>query len=171
MATGSSGKGSQVIVLQLLTPGVPAAWPEVEDMAPVTDPGPIGRQRWPVAVDGGHGWLTSPLVPNRYGGTSFLSRRCSGGWCHWKGPLRGGPQLCRPLATAAVIGACHPAQGLRECGAAAPLRSGESCFFAAAGGCGIGFWIARRLARGCGGRRRLWDRGGGRWLAEAPRRS
>ena len=67
-------------------------------------------------------------------------------------------------------GACHPAQGLRECGGAAPLRSGESCFFAAAGGCGIGFWIARRLARGCGDRRRLWDRGGGRWVAEVPRR-
>ncbi len=49
MATGSSGKSSQVIVLQLLTPGVPAAWPEVEDMAPVTDPAPMGRQRWPVA--------------------------------------------------------------------------------------------------------------------------
>jgi hypothetical protein len=41
-------------------------------------------------------------------------------------------------------GACHPAQGLSECGGAAPLRSGGWGFFAAAGGCGIGFWIARR---------------------------
>jgi hypothetical protein len=35
------------------------------------------------------------------------------------------------------------------------LRSGGWGFFAAAGGCGIGFWIARRLARGCGGLDRL----------------
>jgi hypothetical protein len=49
------------------------------------------------------------------------------------------------------------------------LALGWVGFLAAAGGCGIGFWIARRLARGCGGRRRLWDRGGGRWVAEASR--
>ena len=30
-------------------------------------------------------------------------------------------------------GACHPAQGLRECGAAAPLRSGGWGFFASPG--------------------------------------
>ena len=45
-----------------------------------------------------------------------------------------------------------------------PLRSGGWVFLAAAGGCGIGFWIARRLARGCGGCRRLGPGVGGRWV-------
>jgi hypothetical protein len=39
-----------------------------------------------------------------------------------------GPQLSTPQATAAAMGACHPAQGLRECGCAAPLRSGGWVF-------------------------------------------
>ena len=99
----------------------------------------------------------------------FCPAAAAVGGAHLSGALRGGPQLSTLQATAAAMGACHPAQGLRECGCAAPLRSGGWGFLAAAGGCGIGFWIARRLARGCGGRRRLWDRGGGRWVAEASR--
>ena len=76
-----------------------------------------------------------------------------------------GLQLSTPQATAAAMGACHPAQGLCECGCAAPLRSGGWGFFAAAGGCGIGFWMARWLTRGCGGRRRLGPGVCGRWVA------
>jgi len=50
------------------------------------------------------------------------------GGAHLSVALRGGPQLSTLQATAAVIRAFHPAQGLRECGAAAPLRSGGWLF-------------------------------------------
>ncbi len=48
---------------------------------------------------------------------------------------------------------CHPAQGLRECGAAAPLRSGDRSPFAAAGDGVFRSPRRRRLSRGCGGDR------------------
>ena len=100
----------------------------------------------------------------------FCPAAAAVGGAHWRGAPLGRSAVVQAAGHGGGGGACHPAQGLSECGGAAPLRSGGWFFFAAAGGCGIGFWIARRLARGCGGRRRLWDRGGGRWVAEVSRR-
>jgi len=77
--------------------------------------------------------------------------------------------LCRPQATAAAIGACQPAHGLRESDWWPALALGWVGFLAAAGGCGIGFWMARQPARRCGGCGRLGDRGGGRSVARFSR--
>ena len=135
-------------------------------MAPVTDPGPMGRQRWPVA--GSTAQATSGAQPRWRCRSSVQPLQ------RWvvpigEGLLWGGEQLCRPPATAAAVERVTRRKGCASRPGGRPLRSGGWVFLAAAGGCGIGFWIARRPARGCGGRRRLWDRGGARWVAEVHR--
>jgi len=144
----------------------PVPVPEVEDMAPVTDPGPMGRQRWPVA--GSTAQATSGAQP------PWRCRSSVQPLQRWvvpigEGPLWGGEQLCRPQATAAAVERVTRRKGCASRPGGRPLRSGGWVFLAAAGGCGIGFWIARRPARGCGGRGRLGPGVGGRWVAEAPR--
>ena len=113
--------------------------------------------------------LKPPHAPSPDGAAGLPSSRCSGGWC----PLERGPlgrcAVVQAAGHGGSCGACHPAQGLSECGGAAPLRSGGWGFFAAAGGSGSGFWMARRPARGCGGRGRLGPGVGGRWVAGVPR--
>jgi hypothetical protein len=151
--------------LQLLTPAVPAAGPEVEDMAPVTDPAPMGRQRWPVA--GSTAQATSCAQPRWRCRSSVQPLQ------RWVVPIGEGPfgkvRSCagrRPRRQLWSVSPGARAERVRRC---RTLALGWVGFFAAAGGCGIRIWIARRPARGCGGLDRLWDRGGGRWLAGVPR--
>jgi hypothetical protein len=150
---------------QLLTPAITAAGPEVEHLAAVAEPGLLGRQGGRLLALP----FKPPQAPSPDGGAGLLSSRCSGGWC----PLERGPfgeeRSCagrRPRLRLRSVSPGTRAERVRRC---RTLALGWVVFFAAAGGCGIGFWIARRLARGCSGRRLLWDRGGGRWLAGALR--
>jgi hypothetical protein len=104
--------------------GIPAGVQEGSKPAPV-----IGDPRWqglPRASDSTIRTTPAhcPTAPEPDGGAGLPSSRCSGGWC---------PLERRPVGRCAVVqaaghggscGACHPAQGLSECGGAAPLRSG-----------------------------------------------
>lgn len=64
------------------------------------------------------------------------------------------PDPCHQPPAAAVEGVTRR-KGDASAAGAAPLRSDGGLFLAAAGGAGLRFWPARRLARGCGGLDRL----------------
>jgi len=88
---------------ELLTPAIPAAWPEVEHMAAIAEPGLLGRQRRPVAGSTAH--ATSGAQPRWRCRSSVqpLQRwvRCSpwaiSPWCRWQvsSGMQLGPGWCR----------------------------------------------------------------------------
>jgi hypothetical protein len=121
-------------------------------MAPVTDPAPVGRQRWLLAVDGvmagsHHLWSPTPLAVQ-----VFCPGAAAVGGAHWKEP-QGEDRSCAgpwPRRRNRSVSPGARAARVRLCRTLA-LR-----------------WMG--FSRGCGGRRRPWDRGGGLWVSEVPRR-